>query len=89
MLLIGGRSAKKDLSKRTLSSLSHREFNLADTIRLWDSLFADHKLSEFVLYFGLAMLLEQKADLMSGDFAFNLRLLQNYPPTDVQRLLDR
>jgi hypothetical protein len=36
-----------------------REFDLPDTIRVWDSLFADPQRSEFVLYFCCAMLLDQ------------------------------
>jgi hypothetical protein len=35
------------------------------------------------------MLLEQREALLSGDFAANLRLLQDYPPVDVQKILDR
>lgn len=66
-----------------------REFNLADTIRLWDSLFADRQRSDFVLYFCLAMLIEQRHELLQHDFAHNLRLLQSYPDVDVQPLLDR
>lgn len=68
-----------------------REFNLADTIRLWDSLFAEPPLrrGEAVLYCCIAMLLEQREALLSGDFAANLRLLQDYPPVDVQKILDR
>jgi hypothetical protein len=31
----------------------------------------------------------QREALITGDFANNLRLLQNYPPSDVQKLLDR
>jgi hypothetical protein len=77
-------------SLRWITTLLCREFTLPDSIAVWDSLLADEKLSEFVLFFCLSMLLEQREELLEGDFAHDLRLLQNYPQAvDVQNLLKR
>lgn len=75
---------------RWITTLFARELLLADTIRVWDSLLADASRSDFVLFFCLAMLEEQRDALLAGSFSFCLKLLQNYPgSTDVQALLYR
>jgi len=77
-------------SLRWITTLFCREFTLPDSIAVWDALFADEKLPEFVLFFCLAMLLEQREILLRNDFGFNLQSLQNYSPeVEVKRLLDR
>jgi hypothetical protein len=77
-------------SLRWITTLFCREFTLPDSIAVWDALFADDKLPEFVLFFCLAMLLEQREILLRNDFGFNLQSLQNYSPeVEVKRLLDR
>ncbi|CAM9438744.1 unnamed protein product [Chrysoparadoxa australica] len=74
---------------RYFSTLLAREFVLPDTIRLWDSLFADGNHKRFVCRLCVSMLIEQRVALLEGDFAANMKLLQSYPPTDVARLLER
>jgi hypothetical protein len=43
---------------------------------------------EFLLYMCMYMLVFQREDLLKGEFSSNLRLLQSYPPTDLQQLLE-
>ena len=77
-------------SLRWITTLFCRDFSLPDSIAVWDALFADDKLPEFVLFFCLAMLLEQREELLRGDFGHNLQSLQNYSPeVEVKRLLER
>mmetsp|Transcript_7284 Transcript_7284/g.8347 ORF Transcript_7284/g.8347 Transcript_7284/m.8347 type:complete len:554 (+) Transcript_7284:99-1760(+) len=72
---------------RWLTTLLSREFELPDTVRLWDSLFADKNRFNFLLYVSCAMLREQRDSLLANDFADCLKLLQHYPSTDVAMLL--
>lgn len=75
---------------RWITTLFSRELLLADTIRVWDSLLADAHLGDFVLFFCLAMIEEQRDTLLGLGFGDCLSLLQNYPPTsDIQCLLRR
>ena len=74
---------------RWLTTILSREFNLPDTIRLWDTLFSDTNRNEFLAYLCCTMILEQHDKLMIGDFAENLGLLQDYPDTDVNVLLEK
>lgn len=76
-------------SLRWVTTLMAREFDLPDTIRLWDSLFSSSDKHAFMCYLCCAMVAEQRETLLEGDFADNLRLLQAYPPTDVCVLLAR
>lgn len=76
-------------SLRWVTTLMAREFDLHDTIRLWDSLFSARDRQSFMCYLCCAMVAEQRETLLEGDFADNLRLLQAYPPTDVCVLLAR
>jgi hypothetical protein len=74
---------------RWITTLLSREFDLPDTVRLWDALFAERpgRRVPFVCYFCCTMLLAQRAPLLDGDFAACLSLLQNYPPSDDPRRL--
>lgn len=74
---------------RWFTTLLSREFDLPDTIRLWDSLFASHDRSTFLVFVFVTLLLAQREALLAGDFASNLQLLQAYPPTDVPDILAR
>jgi hypothetical protein len=49
---------------------------LPEVIRLWDSLFADKNRFQFLTSLCLAMLALVRDDLLSGDFAHNMKLLQ-------------
>ena len=74
---------------RWLTTLLCREFNLPDTIRLWDALFADTDRADFLSYVCCTMVMEQHDSLIVGDFANNLQLLQSYPHIDIIELLQR
>eukprot|EP00466_Bigelowiella_natans_P007729 jgi/Bigna1/53082/estExt_Genewise1Plus.C_150107 len=72
---------------RWLTLLLSQEFELPDTLRLWDSLFADEKRFEYLTYCCCSMLLIYRDKLLEGGFAEGLRLLQDYPPTDLHKIL--
>lgn len=74
---------------RWLTTILSREFNLADTIRLWDTLFSDTDRNAFLSYLCCTMILEQRERLVKGDFAENLSLLQDYPDIDIIYLLNK
>lgn len=75
-------------SIRWLTTLLSREFLLTDTIRLWDSMFASTHKDNFMRYVCVCMVMVIREDLLKGDFGTCLRLLQSYPPTNVDQLLE-
>jgi len=76
-------------SFRWLTLLLSQEFELPDVLRLWDTLFSDPKRFDFLIYVCCAMLLCVRDQLLKGDFADNLKLLQNYPPIDIYVILHK
>ncbi|XP_013144941.1 PREDICTED: TBC1 domain family member 13 isoform X2 [Papilio polytes] len=76
-------------SFRWLTLLLSQEFSLPDVERIWDSLFADPHRFNFLIYICCAMILLVRDDLLSGDFASNVKLLQNFPPMDVGLILNK
>jgi len=75
-------------SIRWLTTLLSREFTLPDTIRLWDSMFASTHKENFLRYVCVTMVMMIRDQLLEGDFSICLRLLQSYPPTNVDRMLE-
>ena len=75
-------------SIRWLTTLLSREFILPDTIRLWDSMFASTHKDNFMRYVCVTMVMLMREELLKSDFGTCLRLLQAFPPTDVDRLLE-
>ncbi|KAL9184131.1 hypothetical protein ACHAXT_002217 [Thalassiosira profunda] len=75
-------------SVRWLTTLLSREFLLPDTIRLWDSMFASTHKDNFLRYVAVTMVMVIRDELLAGDFSDCLRLLQAYPPTNLDRLLE-
>lgn len=73
---------------RWLTTLLSREFLLPDTIRLWDSMFASTHKENFLRYVCGTMVLLVREDLLKADFGQCLRLLQSYPPQDVDSILE-
>ena len=51
----------------------------AEVLRIWDFLFSDQSRFDFLINICCAMLMLLKRDLMEGDFANNMKLLQNFP----------
>ncbi|CAH0401903.1 unnamed protein product [Chilo suppressalis] len=76
-------------SFRWLTLLLSQEFSLPDVERIWDSLFADEKRFNFLIYICCAMILLVRENLLNGDFASNVKLLQNFPPMDVSLILNK
>ncbi|KAI8336134.1 rab-GTPase-TBC domain-containing protein [Chlamydoabsidia padenii] len=82
---------------RWITVLFTQEWDLPDVIRLWDSLLAERGMEtvggntdtpfEFLLDFAVAMLVCVRQELLKGDFAENVKLLQNYPISDIQYVL--
>lgn len=75
-------------SFRWLTLLLSQEFELPDVLRLWDSLFSDPNRFQYLLYVCIAMLINIREQLLAGDFAESLKILQTYPPTDITRIMD-
>jgi hypothetical protein len=73
---------------RWLTTLLSREFLLPDTIRLWDSMFASTHKENFLRYVCVTMVMYVRDQLLEGDFSTNLKLLQRYPPTNVDAILE-
>lgn len=74
-------------SFRWIMLLLSQDFPLPDVLRIWDSLFADPERFGFLIYICYAMLARLRDRLMSGDFPSNIKLLQNFPDTDINELL--
>lgn len=76
-------------SFRWLTLLLSQEFPLPDVLRIWDSIFAEEDKFSFLLYICCAMIVLIRSQLLSGDFSTNVKLLQNYPSTDIQIVLNK
>lgn len=76
-------------SFRWLTLLLSQEFPLPEVERIWDSLFADVYRFDFLIHICCAMILLLKDDLMNGDFATNVKMLQNFPSMDVSKILQK
>ncbi|KAF2346521.1 Rab-GTPase-TBC domain [Trinorchestia longiramus] len=72
---------------RWLSLLFSQEFPLPDVIRMWDSLLASPDRHRCLVLLATAMITLQRDKLLVGDFAANVKLLQNYPPCDVGAII--
>ncbi|XP_022123983.1 TBC1 domain family member 13 isoform X1 [Pieris rapae] len=76
-------------SFRWLTLLLSQEFSLPDVERIWDSLFADSTRFDFLISVCCAMILLVRDDIMTGDFASNVKLLQHFPPMDVSLIVTK
>uniref|UniRef100_A0A8C4SCG7 TBC1 domain family member 13 n=1 Tax=Erpetoichthys calabaricus TaxID=27687 RepID=A0A8C4SCG7_ERPCA len=74
---------------RWLTLLLSQEFLLPDVIRIWDSLFSDQDRFNFLLLVCCAMLVLIRDEILVGDFTVNMRLLQDYPISDVHAILTK
>ena len=73
---------------RWITTLLTHEFTFPDVVRLWDALLVDSGCrTDCLLRLCLAMVLLVREELLSGDFASNMKVLQNYPPMDVAAVL--
>uniref|UniRef100_A0A4W6DI32 TBC1 domain family member 13 n=1 Tax=Lates calcarifer TaxID=8187 RepID=A0A4W6DI32_LATCA len=74
---------------RWLTLLLSQEFLLPDVIRIWDTLFSDEDRFHFLILVCCAMLILIRDSLLAGDFTVNMRLLQDYPISDVHTILTK
>ncbi|KAK3187908.1 hypothetical protein Dsin_027469 [Dipteronia sinensis] len=73
---------------RWITLLLTQEFNFADSLHIWDTLLSDPEgPQETLLRVCCAMLILIRRRLLAGDFTSILKLLQNYPPTNISHLL--
>ncbi|KAJ7955391.1 TBC1 domain family member protein [Quillaja saponaria] len=73
---------------RWITLLLTQEFNFADSLHIWDTLLSDPEgPQEILLRICCAMLILVRRRLLAGDFTSNLKLLQNYPSTNISHLL--
>ncbi|KAE9602990.1 hypothetical protein Lal_00018380 [Lupinus albus] len=73
---------------RWITLLLTQEFNFADILHIWDTLLSDPDgPQETLLRVCCAMLILIRRRLLAGDFTSNLKLLQNYPSTNISHLL--
>ncbi|KAG8193385.1 hypothetical protein JTE90_012187 [Oedothorax gibbosus] len=76
-------------SFRWITLMLSQEFPLPDVIRVWDSLFSDERRFQFLICVCCAMILWLKEKIMQGDFANNMKLLQNFPNVDINLVLNK
>uniref|UniRef100_A0A1D1XUB7 TBC1 domain family member 13 n=2 Tax=Anthurium amnicola TaxID=1678845 RepID=A0A1D1XUB7_9ARAE len=73
---------------RWIILLLTREFNFADSLQIWDTILSDPEGPQETLpRICCAMLILVRRRLLAGDFMYNLKLLQNYPSTNINHLL--
>ncbi|XWS09161.1 hypothetical protein CRYUN_Cryun40dG0062500 [Craigia yunnanensis] len=73
---------------RWITLLLTQEFNFADSLHIWDMLLSDPEGPlETVLRVCCGMLILIRRRLLAGDFTSNLKLLQNYPSSNISHLL--
>jgi len=90
-LVLGLRIDAQIYAFRWITLLLTQEFLFPDLVRLWDTLLSDPAgRTDCLLRICLAMLTHVREELLAGDFAACVKLLQRYPPgTDVCDLLRR
>lgn len=76
-------------SFRWITLLLSQEFPLPDVLRIWDTLFSDPDRFNFLIYVCCAMIMILRNQLLTGDFSTNIKLLQNFPPMDIQIILSK
>lgn len=73
---------------RWITLLLTQEFGLKAIMRIWDSLLSNpFGVQEMLLRVCCGMLLCVRSALLKGDFAANLKLLQHYPHTSIEYIL--
>jgi len=74
---------------RWLSLMLSQEFPLPEVLRLWDSLLSDETRCDLLIDVSTAMISLVRDELLVNDFATNMKLLQNYPITEVHLIMAR
>lgn len=76
-------------SFRWITLLLSQEFPLPDVLRLWDSILADENRFEYLIYVCCSMIVLLRDQILENDFEHNVKLLQNFPSTDINFVLNR
>lgn len=76
-------------SFRWLTLLLSQEFPLPDVLRLWDSILSNENRFEYLVHVCCAMIVLLRAQLLENDFEHNVKMLQNFPSTDINFVLNR
>ena len=72
---------------RWITLLFTQDFEFADVLRLWDVMLASPRSKmECLLRLCVACVLNIGTELIEGDFATCMKMLQNYPPVDIRRI---
>lgn len=72
---------------RWITLLFTQDFDFADALRLWDVMLASPRSrKECLLRLCVACVLNIGSDLIEGDFATCMKMLQHYPPVDIRRI---
>ncbi len=66
-----------------------QEFPLPDVLRIWDSLLSDITRRNFLIDVCAAMVVLLRDQIQHNNFSENIKLLQSFPPIDVQIILSR
>lgn len=75
---------------RWITTLLTQEFAFPDALRLWDSILSDPDgRSDCLRRLCLGMVMLVRNELLDGDFAANMKLLQRYPPIDVAFIIKK
>lgn len=72
---------------RWITLLFTQDFDFADVLRLWDVMLASPRSrKECLLRLCVACVLNIGTELLEGDFAACMKMLQNYPPVDIRHI---
>lgn len=72
---------------RWLTCLLSQEFALPDVIRLWDSLFSKQNRQDYLICICCSLVCSVRTEIVEGEFADNVKLLQHLPPSDANVVL--
>lgn len=64
---------------RWLTLMLSQEFPLPDVLRIWDSLLSDSNRFDFLICVCLAMLILVREEILTSDFPYVMKLIQNFP----------
>ncbi|CAD7083195.1 unnamed protein product [Hermetia illucens] len=76
-------------SFRWLTLILSQEFPLPDVVRMWDSIFSDENRFSFLIDVCCAMIVLLRDQILENDFSTNVKLLQNFPPMDINIVLSK
>lgn len=72
---------------RWITALFTQEFVLPDVIIIWDRMLSEKSKIDFVVRVSASMVLLEATKLLQSDFSGAMKLLQQYPSTDILRII--